>query len=136
MCGSRRRSSRRRSRRSSAAISKPFLVGWSGRVDPDGNLYSFIVSGAPLNDGRYANAEVDRLMNQTRTVTNADQRRQAYEQAVKHHAARAADHLRLSQQADRCAHGTAQRLPGGARRPDPAAGVRLEAEDRRGGGKP
>jgi peptide/nickel transport system substrate-binding protein len=59
-----------------------YLVGWSGRVDPDGNLYSFIVSGAPLNDGHYANPEVDRLMNRTRQVTNRDQRIEAYQQAM------------------------------------------------------
>jgi peptide/nickel transport system substrate-binding protein len=59
-----------------------YLVGWSGRVDPDGNLYSFIVTNAPLNDGRYSNADVDRLMNQTRQVTNRDQRIQAYQQAM------------------------------------------------------
>jgi peptide/nickel transport system substrate-binding protein len=59
-----------------------YLVGWSGRVDPDGNLYSFIVGGAPLNDGHYANADVDRLMNQTRQVTDPAQRLQAYNQAM------------------------------------------------------
>ncbi len=32
-----------------------FLTAWSGRVDPDGNLYSFLHSGGALNDGKYCN---------------------------------------------------------------------------------
>jgi peptide/nickel transport system substrate-binding protein len=58
------------------------LVGWSGRVDPDGNIYSFLVTGQPLNDGRWSNADFDRLMNQARQVTDRAQRLQAYEQAA------------------------------------------------------
>ena len=29
-----------------AAISRRYLIGWSGRADPDGNLYSFLHTGA------------------------------------------------------------------------------------------
>ena len=39
-------------------------VGWSGRVDPDGNIYGFVVTGAGLNDGHYSNAEVDKRAEQ------------------------------------------------------------------------
>ena len=30
-----------------------FLLGWSGRIDPDGNAYVFLHSKAPQNDGGY-----------------------------------------------------------------------------------
>ncbi len=60
-----------------------YIVGWSGRVDPDGNLYPFVTSRGPLNYARYANPEVDRLMDQTRAVSNPDQRRALYEQAAR-----------------------------------------------------
>ena len=39
-----------------------FLIGWSGRIDPDGNSYVFLHSGAPQNDGGYSNPEVDKLL--------------------------------------------------------------------------
>jgi peptide/nickel transport system substrate-binding protein len=60
-----------------------YLLGWSGRPDPDGNLYPFLTTGSPLNYAHYSNAEVDRLMNQARTVSNVDQRRALYEQAAR-----------------------------------------------------
>jgi peptide/nickel transport system substrate-binding protein len=43
-----------------------YLVGWSGRTDPDGNIYSFHHSAGGQNDGRYANPEVDRLLDEAR----------------------------------------------------------------------
>ena len=36
-----------------------YLVGWSGRTDPDGNIYTFIRLRAPQNDGGYCDPEVD-----------------------------------------------------------------------------
>ncbi|MDE3122375.1 MAG: ABC transporter substrate-binding protein [Paracoccaceae bacterium] len=58
-------------------------VGWSGRVDPDGNLYSFVVTGAGLNDGHYSNPEVDKLMAQSRLSTDEATRKKAYDAAQK-----------------------------------------------------
>ena len=37
-----------------------FLIGWSGRIDPDGNSYVFMHTGAPQNDGGYSNPEATR----------------------------------------------------------------------------
>jgi peptide/nickel transport system substrate-binding protein len=34
-----------------------FQINWSGRIDPDGNSYVFLHSGAPQNDGGYSNPE-------------------------------------------------------------------------------
>lgn len=58
-------------------------VGWSGRVDPDGNLYGFVVTGAGLNDGHYSNPEVDKLMNAARVSTDEAVRKQSYDAAQK-----------------------------------------------------
>ena len=45
-----------------------FLVGWSGRSDPDGNIYSFASCKGGQNDGRYCDPEVDRLLDVARAL--------------------------------------------------------------------
>lgn len=57
-----------------------YLIGWSGRVDPDGNSWTFIHSRGPQNDGRYANPEVDRLLDAARAEPDAAKRRDLYAQ--------------------------------------------------------
>ena len=57
-----------------------YLLGWSGRADPDGNSWSFIHSRGPQNDGRYANPEVDRLLDAARTEMEPAKRRELYGQ--------------------------------------------------------
>jgi peptide/nickel transport system substrate-binding protein len=56
-----------------------FLTAWSGRVDPDGNLYSFLHTGAPSNDAKYANAKVDEDLDKARLVADVAQRRALYD---------------------------------------------------------
>jgi peptide/nickel transport system substrate-binding protein len=58
-----------------------WLVGWSGRTDPDGNIYAFWVTGGGQNDGRYSNPEVDRLLNAARAEQDHERRLALYEQA-------------------------------------------------------
>ena len=53
-------------------------VGWSGRTDPDGNIHSFVTCAGGLNDGKYCNAEVDRLLNEARTAADAEARKASY----------------------------------------------------------
>jgi peptide/nickel transport system substrate-binding protein len=55
------------------------MVYWSGRSDPDGNLWSFIHSGAAQNDGRFSNPAIDTLLDQARGVTDIPARRAIYE---------------------------------------------------------
>jgi peptide/nickel transport system substrate-binding protein len=59
-----------------------YLIGWSGRADPDGNLYVFLHSGAGQNDGRYANPVVDAALDTARTLTDIDARRAQYTTAL------------------------------------------------------
>jgi peptide/nickel transport system substrate-binding protein len=57
-----------------------WFIGWSGRTDPDGNLYTFVHSTGGQNDGKYSNPEVDRLLEATRTENDLAKRRALYEQ--------------------------------------------------------
>ena len=56
-------------------------VGWSGRVDPDGNIHSFMVTGGGLNDNAYSNPEVDQLLNDARASTDLAVRKEKYDAA-------------------------------------------------------
>jgi peptide/nickel transport system substrate-binding protein len=51
------------------------LINWSGRLDPDGNTYDFVVTGKPNNDSAYSNAQVDMLMNQQRAESDPAKRK-------------------------------------------------------------
>ncbi|MFN7195095.1 MAG: ABC transporter substrate-binding protein, partial [bacterium] len=59
-----------------------YILGWSGRVDPDGNIFSFWKTGGPLNYSKLSNPEVDRLIDQARLVNDVAERRKLYEQAM------------------------------------------------------
>lgn len=58
-------------------------VGWSGRIDPDGNVHTFWTSKGGLNDGRYNNPEIDRLLNEARQVYDPVERKKLYDAAQK-----------------------------------------------------
>ena len=55
-----------------------YLTAWSGRVDPDGNTWSFIHSTGPNNSGGYNSEEVDRLLSEARVELDLDRRRALY----------------------------------------------------------
>ena len=52
------------------------MIGWSGRTDPDGNVYNFVACEAPpaLNTPRYCNPEVDRELAAARAIDNRAER--------------------------------------------------------------
>lgn len=56
-------------------------IGWSGRVDPDGNIHAFVTCKGNLNDGKYCNAKVDELLNAARQTPDAAKRKELYDQA-------------------------------------------------------
>ncbi|HZH26060.1 MAG TPA: ABC transporter substrate-binding protein [Azospirillaceae bacterium] len=58
-----------------------FRVGWSGRTDPDGNIHVFWHSQGSQNDSKYANPEVDRLVDTAREVSSLEDRRRLYNEA-------------------------------------------------------
>src|ERR1700742_1802344 len=60
-----------------------FQINWRGRIDPDGNSYVFLHTGAPQNDGGYSNSEADRLMEEARLTGDFAKRKAIYEQLTK-----------------------------------------------------
>ena len=60
-----------------------YLIGWSGRIDPDGNSYVFMHTKAPQNDGGYSNPETDKALEDARLVTDPAQRKATYEKMTK-----------------------------------------------------
>jgi peptide/nickel transport system substrate-binding protein len=57
-----------------------FQIGWSGRVDPDGNIYGFVATPGTLNDSGYSNPKVDQLLNDARTQSDMAKRKADYKQ--------------------------------------------------------
>jgi peptide/nickel transport system substrate-binding protein len=57
-----------------------YVLAWSGRADPDGNLYSFHGCKQPLNYAGYCSPETDELLNKSRTLPNVAERQKVYEQ--------------------------------------------------------
>jgi peptide/nickel transport system substrate-binding protein len=57
------------------------LIGWSGRPDPDGNMYSWFHTGGGFNDMQYSNSKVDSLLESARATSDQAQRTTDYQQA-------------------------------------------------------
>lgn len=57
-------------------------IGWSGRIDPHGNLATFMTTGAGNNDGGYNSAEMDDLLTRAAQLSDIDERAALYGQAV------------------------------------------------------
>jgi peptide/nickel transport system substrate-binding protein len=60
-----------------------YVLAWSGRADPDGNVYSFLACKQPLNYSGYCKPEVDALLNEARSKQTVADRLKAYEQVNK-----------------------------------------------------
>jgi peptide/nickel transport system substrate-binding protein len=70
-------------KQSQAGEFQAFLIGWSGRIDPDGNAYVFLHTNAPQNDGKYSNPDTDKALEDARLVTDPAQRKAIYEKLTK-----------------------------------------------------
>ena len=57
-----------------------YVLAWSGRADPDGNLFSFHGCKQPLNYAGYCSTETDELLNKSRTLANVAERKKVFEQ--------------------------------------------------------
>ncbi|GLZ54418.1 ABC transporter substrate-binding protein [Actinomycetospora sp. NBRC 106378] len=57
-------------------------LGWSGRIDPDGNTTRFLTTGAGANYGDYADPEVDRLLADAAATFDTAARTRLYAQAT------------------------------------------------------
>ncbi|MGR3567095.1 MAG: ABC transporter substrate-binding protein, partial [Pseudooceanicola nanhaiensis] len=56
-------------------------VGWSGRVDPDGNIHQFLTTGGGINDSGYSNPQVDEYLNAARVTNDTAERKELYNKA-------------------------------------------------------
>lgn len=57
-------------------------VGWSGRVDPDGNIHTFMTCKGGINDSKYCNPEVDAALDAARLTNSLDERKKLYAKAI------------------------------------------------------
>jgi len=57
-----------------AGKSEAFLIGWSGRIDPDGNIYNFHTCGASQNVTGVCDQAIDEILKQTRAVDDRARR--------------------------------------------------------------
>ena len=57
-----------------------YVLAWSGRADPDGNLFSFDACKQPLNYSGYCKAETDDLIKRSRSANDPAQREKLFQQ--------------------------------------------------------
>ena len=60
-----------------------FQIGWSGRVDPDGNIYQFVATTGSQNDSGYSNPRLDLILNNARKASTLEARQTLYRAAQK-----------------------------------------------------
>ena len=59
-----------------------FQIGWSGRVDPDGNIHMNQTCKGSLNATLACDEKIDAILNRAREVSDVDQRRGLYREAI------------------------------------------------------
>jgi peptide/nickel transport system substrate-binding protein len=55
-----------------------YLIGWSGRSDPDGNMWQMLHTGGAFNYGKYSTAAMDALLDDARKTADVEARRALY----------------------------------------------------------
>jgi peptide/nickel transport system substrate-binding protein len=60
-----------------------FAVGWSGRVDPDGNIYQFVHSKGSLNNLGWSSPRMDLLLDNARKAATLSARKKLYSSVFK-----------------------------------------------------
>jgi peptide/nickel transport system substrate-binding protein len=63
-----------------------YLIGWSGRTDPDGNIYIFVSCKGPpaINSGHYCDPDVDAELDAARTASTPEERMAHYAKVAAH----------------------------------------------------
>jgi peptide/nickel transport system substrate-binding protein len=57
------------------------LIGWSGRIDPDGDMFAHFTTNGSFNYGKYSNPEADKALQEGRTTFDLEKRKAAYRRA-------------------------------------------------------
>jgi len=60
-----------------------FQIGWSGRVDPDGNIHDFVATGGSENGSGYSNPRVDLILSNARKASTTKARQTLYNAVTK-----------------------------------------------------
>ena len=60
-----------------------YLLAWSGRTDPDGNLFNFVACNGPNNYSKFCNKDVEALLDKSRLTNDLAQRRAAWGEIAK-----------------------------------------------------
>ncbi len=60
-----------------------FAIGWSGRVDPDGNIYQFVHSKGSLNNLGWSSPRLDLILDNARKATSLKARKALYRAAFR-----------------------------------------------------
>jgi peptide/nickel transport system substrate-binding protein len=68
---------------SEAGRFQAFQIGWSGRVDPDGNSYIFHKCKAPQNVNGLCDKDVDAWLDQARLTSKFEERKAIYEKVAR-----------------------------------------------------
>jgi peptide/nickel transport system substrate-binding protein len=68
--------------RADAGTFDAFAIGWSGRVDPDGNIYGFVSTKGTLNDSGFTNSKLDYILNGARKSLTTKSRNTLYRAAM------------------------------------------------------
>ncbi len=68
--------------RADAGDYEVFAVGWSGRVDPDGNLYNHQATSGPLNYAGAADESLDDQLNAARAEADPEKRKERYREIL------------------------------------------------------
>jgi peptide/nickel transport system substrate-binding protein len=59
-----------------------FQIGWSGRVDPDGNISNFVTTLGSQNNNGYTSPTVDQLLAKSRSTTDQAARKDLFGQVI------------------------------------------------------
>ncbi|MFK7893044.1 MAG: ABC transporter substrate-binding protein [Granulosicoccus sp.] len=57
-------------------------IGWSGRVDPDGNNHQFATTDGGINDSKFSDPKMDELLNSARVAPTTEERKALYDEAM------------------------------------------------------
>ncbi len=58
-------------------------AGWSGRVDPSGNVFQYVSCKGSLNDGKFCDETMDKLLNDAREELDVEKRKGLYSEFLK-----------------------------------------------------
>ena len=59
-----------------------FAIGWSGRIDADGNIFNFLATSGSQNDSGYSNPVVDRALSNERKAASLNARLVSFHAAL------------------------------------------------------